>query len=302
MKTERFPLTIRRGSSVVKIYRETKPSGEYFRVSFYMGGRRCGRNFGDLESAKMEAEAKAAQLSRGDLDALQLTGKDRLVYGRALEAVRTLNLPLDAAALEFSEAKKILDGFSLMDAARFYMRHHGRGIHPKSVADAVQEMIAAKSTKGVSASYLGDLRYRLGAFADAFQCNVNAIVADDLRAYLNALDFAPRGFNNTVACLRTFFGFAQNRAWLSKESDLLASIEKRRAKSVPVEIFTPTEMRDLFSALLARLATVSRTCRVCWPADRGNSASGMVGCGTPPRIRGNRSGQSQDSLAASSCP
>ncbi len=112
------------------------------------GGKRCGLNFADLDKAKAEAEAKAAQLSRGDLDALQITGRDRLVYGRALEAIRPLDMALDAAALEFAEAKKTLDGFSLAEAARFYMRHHGRGIRPKPVADAVTEMIAAKTEKG----------------------------------------------------------------------------------------------------------------------------------------------------------
>lgn len=177
-KSEKFPISIRRGSAIVKIYREEKPSGAYFRVSFYMGGKRCGLNFHDLGVAKAEAEAKAAQLSRGDLDALHITGKDRLVYSRALEAIRPFDVPLDAAALEFAEAKKILGGFPLAEAARFYMRHHGRGICPKPVADAVTEMIKAKTEKRLSATYLADLRYRLGRLADAFHCNVNAIVPD----------------------------------------------------------------------------------------------------------------------------
>jgi len=245
-KAETFPLIVRRGSSVVKIYRDdTKASGTYYRVSFYMGGRRCGLNFNDLAEAKSEAEAKAAQLSRGDLDALHITGKDRLIYSRALEAIRPLEMPLDAAATEYAEAKKHLGGFALMEAARFYMRHHGHGILPKPVTEAVAEMIAAKTQKGVSATYLADLRYRLGTLEKAFHCNVNAIVPDDLRTFLDGLKLAPRGFNNTLACLRTFFSFTQDRGWLSKEADLLAGIEKRREKAVPVEIFIPTEMSDL---------------------------------------------------------
>ena len=91
-KTEKFPLTIRRGSSIVKIYREKKASADYFRVSFYMGKRRCGVNFKDLQTAKAEAEARAAQLSRGDFDALRITGRDRLVYERAVEAIRPLDV------------------------------------------------------------------------------------------------------------------------------------------------------------------------------------------------------------------
>ncbi|PAW76990.1 MAG: hypothetical protein B9S32_12865 [Verrucomicrobia bacterium Tous-C9LFEB] len=247
-KLSKFPITVQRGSSVVKIYREsTKTSGTYYRVSFYKGGKRCGLNFTDLDKAKLEAEAKAAQLSRGDLDALQITGKDRLIYGRALEAVRPFNLPLDAAALEFAEAKKLIGGFSLNDAARFYMRHHGHGIKAIPVADAVAEMIAAKTEKGVSASYLADLRYRLGTFSSTFHCDVNSLVPDDLRNFLNELKLAPRGFNNTLATLNTFFAFAKDRGWLSKESDLLAGIEKRREKAVPVEIFTPSEMKEVLT-------------------------------------------------------
>ena len=56
----------------------------------------------------------------------------------------------------------------LIDAARFYARHHGKGIKRKSVASAVDEMIERKTTKGVSKLYLDDLRYRLGVFAKAF--------------------------------------------------------------------------------------------------------------------------------------
>ena len=247
-KPEKFPLTIRRGSSTVKIYRdETKTSGTYYRLSFYMGGKRCSLNFADLDKAKAEAEAKAAQLSRGDLDALHLTGKDRLIYGRALEAIRPFDLPLDAAAQEFANAKKTLDGFSLSDAAAFYMRHHGRGIKPMPVEEAVAQMIAAKTENGVSKTYLADLRYRLGALAEAFHCNVNAIVPDDLRTFLEALKLAPRGFNNTLATLRTFFSFAQERGWLSREANLLSGIEKHREKAAPVEIFTPAEMGDILA-------------------------------------------------------
>ena len=76
-------------------------------------------------------------MSRGDIDAVQLPGRDRLVYGRALEAIRDHALPLDAAAIEYSEARKLLDGVTLVDAARFYSRHHGRAITRKSVGDAV---------------------------------------------------------------------------------------------------------------------------------------------------------------------
>ena len=151
-------------------------------------------------------------------------------------------LPLDAVALEYSEARKILDGVPLVDAARFYARHHGRGIKRKPVADAVDEMIAAKTAKGVSDVYLADLRYRLGTFAEAFHCDVSALVPDDVAKFFDGLSLSPRSHNNFARALRTFFGFAQRHGWLSKEVDLLERVERRSEKRAPVEIFTPYEL------------------------------------------------------------
>jgi hypothetical protein len=117
----------------------------------------------------------------------------------------------------------------------------------KAVADAVAEMIEAKTKNGASAVYLADLRYRLGGLAEAFHCNVNAITQDALRAYLDGLTFAPCGFNNQHAIIGTFFAYAQSRDWLSKDVDWLAGIERRKAKAVPVEIFTPAEMAEILT-------------------------------------------------------
>jgi integrase len=252
-KRNRFPITVKRGSCTVKIYRDRKPSGTYFRVTYQIGGKRHRLNFSDLDEAKAEAEAKAAQLSRGDVDAMQLTGHDRLVYGRAVEAVREHGVALDAAALEYSEARKMLDGVPVIDAARFYLRHHGRGIKHKSVADAVDEMIAAKRAAGVSGLYLSDLRYRLGVFKAAFHCDVNAIVPDDVARFFDGLRLSPRSYNNFLRTLRTFFAFAQRRGWLSKETDLLARVEKRSEKPAPVEIFSPAELAKLLKNAVPEL-------------------------------------------------
>ena len=253
-KRIRFPIIVKRGSSVVKIYRDRKPTGTYYRVAYHIGGKRHRLHFNDLEKATSEAEAKAAQLSRGDIDAVQLTGRDRLVYGRALDAVKEFDVPLDAVAIEYSDARKLLDGVPLVDAARFYARHHGRGIKRKSVADAVAAMIAAKTAKGVSDVYLADLRYRLGAFAEAFHCDVSALVPDDVARFFDGLALSPRSHNNFLRTLRTFFGFAQRHGWLSKEADLLGRVEKRSEKRAPVEIFTPKEAAALFGSASAEVA------------------------------------------------
>jgi integrase len=253
-KRVRFPIVVKRGSCAVKIYRDRKPTGTYYRVCYHICGKRERLNFSDLDKAKLEAEAQASKLSRGDLDAMQLTGKDRLVYGRALEAVKETGASLDAAALEYGEAWKHLDGVSLVDAAKFYARHHGKGIKRKPIAEAVDEIIAAKKAGGVSELYLSDLRYRLRAFKHTFQCDVCSLAPDDVAQFFTGLGLSPRSYNNFLRTLRTFFAFAQKQGWLSREADLLARVEKRREKAVPVEIFTPAELSGLFEYASADLA------------------------------------------------
>ena len=51
-KTKDFPLTFRAGSSSVKIYRDPRESGDYFRVMFYLGGMRQRLIFRDLAACR----------------------------------------------------------------------------------------------------------------------------------------------------------------------------------------------------------------------------------------------------------
>jgi hypothetical protein len=39
-KRRRFPIVVKRGSSAVKIYRDRKPTGTYYGVSYHIDGRR----------------------------------------------------------------------------------------------------------------------------------------------------------------------------------------------------------------------------------------------------------------------
>lgn len=241
----KFPYLVKVGSSSVTIYRQTKPSGDYYILSYYLGGKRQRPTYANFEEAKIEAEAKAAQLARGDVDAVQLTGRDRLVYGRALDAISATGLALDAVAIDYAAAHKLLEGHSVTTAARFYMRHHGDGIKPKLVSEAVDEMIDDKRASGLSDVYLADLRYRLGSFSDRFKCKVHELAPDDVREFFNDLKLEARGFNNFLTTLRTFLAYSKNHGWISKDTDLLAAIGKRKQSKATVEIFTHEQIAAL---------------------------------------------------------
>ena len=254
-KADSFPLTVKAGSTAVKIYRDSKPSGDYFRVVYHLGGKRHRLNFHDLDEARAEARTKAAQLARGDAEAVQLTGKNRLAYGRALDVVKEFGIPLDAAAIEYAEARKILGGHPLTEAARFFMRHHGRGLEGKPVADAVEAFKAEKRAEGRSEVYVEDLRYRLDDFVKAFNVEVRQLTPADVRDFLGELKFSARSFNNHRRTLHTFFNFCQSRGWLSREADLLEGIGKRKEAPTDIEVFTAAELRKILHTATPKAAT-----------------------------------------------
>src|SRR5262249_34498631 len=117
-KRIRFPYPVKRGSITVMIYRDRKPEGTYYRVVYYLpdqDGKNCRHrlNFHDLEAAIHEAELKASHLSRMDRYASEFDGKDRLEYARAKDELKEFNLPLDKVAIEYKEARKLLNGVPL---------------------------------------------------------------------------------------------------------------------------------------------------------------------------------------------
>jgi hypothetical protein len=101
------------------IFRENIPGPEAFRPLFparLLSGQKAASSELQLSRCREErAAAKAAQLARGDMDAVQLTGRDRLIYGRALDAITATGVALDAAATEYAQAAKTQD-------TRFSMR------------------------------------------------------------------------------------------------------------------------------------------------------------------------------------
>ena len=279
-RAAKFPIAVKSGSSIVKIYEDRKAEGSYYRVVYHLGGKRQRLNFRDLETARTEAAAKAAQLARGDVDAVQLTGRDRLTYGRALDAVKAFGSPLDAVAIEYAEARKILGGFSLTEAARFFMKHHGKGIASKSVADAAEEFRQAKEIAGRSELYLKDISYRLRGFVKAFHCEVRQLSPQDVSDFLAGLKLAPRSFNNHALLLKTFFRYCQSRGWLSKDTDLLGGIERRKDTRGDIEIFTPAEMLQLLDVAAPRIAICIATrrataARSAWNISHQESSHGF---------------------------
>ncbi len=86
MSKPKFPMAVKRGHTVVKIYRTPTKGSDAYTVVHYIGEQRQRKTFADLDKAITEAETVANKLSTGELDVLTLKSEDRLAYVRAVEA------------------------------------------------------------------------------------------------------------------------------------------------------------------------------------------------------------------------
>src|SRR5688572_10413334 len=150
-----FPVSVRRGSVVVKIYRQDrlKAGAEYssYMVTYTGADRkRKQKAFADYNEAKEEAQGVAQKLSQGEIQVAQLTSSDRRAYGHALAELQPTGAALELAAKEYAEAHKILAGrTSLVEAARFYVARH-QNCTAMDVKDAIEELYQSKKQEGAS--------------------------------------------------------------------------------------------------------------------------------------------------------
>ena len=72
-----FPLEVKSGSVVVKIYRVTNRRRPSYTVSYFAEGQRKLKMFASFDEAEADAKSKAVSLSRGKLDMLHLGNAER---------------------------------------------------------------------------------------------------------------------------------------------------------------------------------------------------------------------------------
>lgn len=245
-----FPLIIKKGHASVKIYRVENRGKKMFTVSYRSPAGRQRRMFADLEAARREANTVAANLAGGDLEALKLTGRERQLYVAASEAIQSTGLTLDVVAREFVTAFDILGRDAIIEAARFYKAKAESKVAPIRTAEAVARFVAAKEAEGISPHYRKDLRLILEkGVGEHFQCNLSAIVPDDLRAYLNARSGGPVAKNNHRRLIVALFNFAKGAGWLpANESTAADALGTYRVKDKDVTIYTPEELSKLLNA------------------------------------------------------
>jgi len=261
-KASGWPLEIRAGSVLVKIYQTTNRGRKLYQIVYRNAtGERVRLSFSDLEKTKREARKLATQLQNGDYHALELHGQERLAYERAVAIARPVAIPVDVVVSEYAEAKKLLAGHgSVIEAVRFFLQHGGIELTPKLVPDIVAEYLAQKEADGCGERHLEDLRNRLSRFAAAFPTMIGDVSTPQIQSWLNSLKVGARTRNNFRNHIVGLFGFAKTQCYLPKTSVTAAEdVSKAKDHGGEIQIFTVPDLTKLLeeaedSRILAYLA------------------------------------------------
>ncbi|MFO1501319.1 MAG: recombinase family protein [Verrucomicrobiota bacterium] len=92
------PIEIKPKTSI-RIHHTPNAGRDYFTLSYYdEDGKRQRRQFRDLATAEQQANKLAGKMGRSEPPGLLVTGRDRLIYERAVEAARAAGIDLDMLA------------------------------------------------------------------------------------------------------------------------------------------------------------------------------------------------------------
>ncbi len=253
MKAERFPIRITESGVSARIRKttQTKKSVDYtaYVIEYTLLGKRVREWRAGLDEAKEVAREACRKIANGEHCALELKNHDRLIYLRAMESLKPVQVPLDVAVSEFVNALAILNGRgSLTEAAREYIERHSAQLPRIKVGSAVEKLLLQAATDGKSKGRQDRMASLLGKFADAFDVEVHALTPKLIGDYLATLPFKERTKANHRDMLGYFFRWLVTQGYLPKGTDLLDGVQTySKRKYGAVEILTPEEMAKLLA-------------------------------------------------------
>jgi hypothetical protein len=160
-------LSVRAGSSEVRIYTTINRQRPLYTLVWYVGPKRFRRNSRYLDLAKDEAKRVAIELnsSRGLLTSI--THGQCETFLAAEKKAAEAATPLLAAMNEYVECRKTLGDAPLLAAIRDYQKRTEGVRTGITVPKAAEEFLAAKKQDGASKRYLAQLKSDITRFAAA---------------------------------------------------------------------------------------------------------------------------------------
>ncbi len=185
----------------------------YWRVRLgkrFTGGAVVYRNFDLLTDAREwifgEAQTKRSQVPSAMRMRLEAGASGFALTPRQLAAAVTAQARLKDAG---SKA-------DLYEVVEFFIRHTRPEGGSKSLADAIEELLAAKRKAGKKESYIKGLGWSLRKFAEDFSgASLHEISRDDFEGWLDEEDFSLATRRNYIRDCGILFNFALGKKWMS---------------------------------------------------------------------------------------
>ena len=251
--TDGFPITLKSGSVSARIYHaRNRAKYDLYTLAYWANGQRKRENFGALADARARGKQVLAALSKGEVEAANMTLRDSQSYLQALAYLKPTKMSLESACKEYAESFQVLQGLSVLQAARDYALRHVGTVANKTIQQVVDEFIAAKEAgrstrikgvgRNVSEKYLDDLRSKLKRFAGRFHYSIGQVRGEEINRYLGEMKVEGRTRNNHLQALGVLFEFAKKQKYLPKDHSILDEVESSAESDFAIEIFTPAQM------------------------------------------------------------
>ncbi len=241
-----WPRKVQLGRVTVSIYQRRTPSGgEGYMVANYSSGKRRFDSYATEDEALEAAQRLCRQMSEGQVIAARLTDADAAEFAAAKQALQPFKVNLLSAADTLVTCLKIVPDLSaLVAAAKFYATRN-KQVTRKPVSEVVAELIAIKKARKSSASYLADLRSRLGKFADAFRKDCCDVTTAQVQSWLDGLKCAAQTTKNYRTVLNLLFEFAAARGYAADNP--IEKVESLKVRGGEVKLYSPEEVRRLLA-------------------------------------------------------
>ena len=249
-KKKNAPLVISDEHNEIKIYTVKGRAGSNYQLSYYRAGERQRKTFADVNEAKREARVQLGLLAGERIQARALSTVEMESYMAAAQRLETTGVPLHVCAELFAEAHRVLAGFSILDAAKYYMKHFDPTRPRKSLRDLSDEFMESRRAIGVTEKYIMTARWTMRHFVDAFaRTQLDDLDSGALDRWMEARANLTNRSKNTCRVILVCFGnFLKRRKYLPNDRPtVFDGMCVWKDEISPVTIFTVEEMERLLS-------------------------------------------------------
>jgi integrase len=131
-------------------------------------------------------------------------------------------------------------------AVQFYKAKHTPLVE-KLVADVVAELIENKKATGKGTRHITGLKFRLGKFTEAFQCNISDVTSAQIQSWLENQKTSANSYQNNRGAIHLLFNFALHKHRRYVRENVVVDVENRDVPPKDVEVFTPEEAQRLLA-------------------------------------------------------